>query len=223
MDCLCGPLTPPQDIESDELSPPPSPHKPRLKIKLKLPQILSPNESSSRGASTPSGEPSRPPSHRGLSRGTKDNIRHAPALTSMTNGCLADIESEDEDDDDEVVGGSTRPMTSRQAVLASVVDSSHVSLCPSLVFFTDPHTRKLTSTTAESSRKKKQLTESEIALRREETARKRKNLTEKKLEDEKVACLTILCTRARGSLMFTSCRTGRDDQPAAQETVQIKE
>ena len=25
--------------------------------------------------------------------------------------------------------GSTRPMTSRQAVLASVVDSSHVSLC----------------------------------------------------------------------------------------------
>lgn len=35
------------------------------------------------------------------------------------------IESED---DDEVVGGSTRPMTSRQAVLASVVGSSHVSL-----------------------------------------------------------------------------------------------
>lgn len=53
----------------------------------------------------------------------------------MTNECLADIdiESEDEDDEDEVVGGSTRPMTSRQAVLASVVDSSHVSLCPSLV------------------------------------------------------------------------------------------
>lgn len=37
-----------------------------------------------------------------------------------------------------------------------------------------------------SGRKKKPLTELEIALKREETARKRKNLTEKKLEDEKV-------------------------------------
>ena len=36
------------------------------------------------------------------------------------------------------------------------------------------------------SRKKKQLTELEMALKREETARKRKNLSEKKLEDEKV-------------------------------------
>lgn len=35
-------------------------------------------------------------------------------------------------------------------------------------------------------RKKKPLTEIEIALKREETARKRRNLTEKKLEDEKV-------------------------------------
>ena len=35
-------------------------------------------------------------------------------------------------------------------------------------------------------RKKKQLTELEMALKREETARKRKNLSEKKLEDEKV-------------------------------------
>ena len=38
----------------------------------------------------------------------------------------------------------------------------------------------------ETSRKKKQLNEAEIALRREETARKRKHLSEKKLEDEKV-------------------------------------
>ena len=38
-------------------------------------------------------------------------------------------------------------------------------------------------------RKKKPLTEIEIALKREETARKRKNLSEKKLEDEKVGCL----------------------------------
>ena len=34
--------------------------------------------------------------------------------------------------------------------------------------------------------KKATLTESELALRREESARKRRNLTEKKLEDEKV-------------------------------------
>jgi Ino eighty subunit 2 len=37
-------------------------------------------------------------------------------------------------------------------------------------------------------RKKKQLNETELALKREETARKRKNLSEKKLEDEKVQC-----------------------------------
>lgn len=61
-------------------------------------------------------------------------------FSTMTYGALfaeIDVESEDEDEDDEVVGGSTRPMTSRQAVLASVVDSSHVSLCryppPSIV------------------------------------------------------------------------------------------
>ncbi|KAG2028421.1 PAPA-1-like conserved region-domain-containing protein, partial [Suillus americanus] len=46
--------------------------------------------------------------------------------------------------------------------------------------------------TGESSRKKKQLTESELALRREETARKRRNLTEKKLEDEKAETINRL-------------------------------
>ena len=40
-------LTHPQDMESDELSPPPSPHKPRLKTELELSQILSPNALSS--------------------------------------------------------------------------------------------------------------------------------------------------------------------------------
>lgn len=43
-------------------------------------------------------------------------------------------------------------------------------------------------------RKKKPLTEIEIALKREETARKRRNLTEKKLEDEKV-CMRIQNSR----------------------------
>ncbi|KAK2467203.1 hypothetical protein APHAL10511_000752 [Amanita phalloides] len=67
----------------------------------------------------------------------------------------------------------TRPMTTRQAVLASVVGSSHVSL--------DDNSRS----------KKQPLNETELALRREETARKRKNLTEKKLEVEKLAAETI--------------------------------
>lgn len=60
-----------------------------------------------------------------------------------------------------------RPLTSRQAALANVVDPSHVSL-------------------GDSRQKKAPLNEVALALRREETARKRKNLTEKKLEDEKV-------------------------------------
>ncbi|PFH47889.1 hypothetical protein AMATHDRAFT_109466, partial [Amanita thiersii Skay4041] len=65
-------------------------------------------------------------------------------------------------------------MTTRQAVLASVVGSSHVSL-------------------DDTSRSKKQpLNETELALRREETARKRKNLNEKKLEDEKAETINRL-------------------------------
>ncbi|KAG5642796.1 hypothetical protein DXG03_002101 [Asterophora parasitica] len=76
------------------------------------------------------------------------------------------IESEDSMSDSQP--STTRPMTARQAVLASVVDSSHVSL-------------------AGSRQKKAPLNETELALRREETARKRRNLTEKKLEDEKQA------------------------------------
>ncbi|KAI0061913.1 hypothetical protein BV25DRAFT_714575 [Artomyces pyxidatus] len=84
-----------------------------------------------------------------------------------------DIESEDDDDEASAAGGSGRPMTARQAVLASVVDSSHVSL-------------------NETSRKKKQLNEAELALRREETARKRKHLSEKKLEDEKAETINRL-------------------------------
>lgn len=92
-----------------------------------------------------------------------------------SRGRSGDIDVESEDEDEEEAVGSTRPMTSRQAVLASVVGSSHVSL-----------------STGESSRKKKQLTESELALRREETARKRRNLTEKKLEDEKAETINRL-------------------------------
>jgi Ino eighty subunit 2 len=63
---------------------------------------------------------------------------------------LADLDVESEDDDDtegrhsrstpsaSVTGANGRPMTTRQAVLASVVDSTHVSLCKSrIVYITD--------------------------------------------------------------------------------------
>ncbi|KAH9964906.1 hypothetical protein BC827DRAFT_898654 [Russula dissimulans] len=71
------------------------------------------------------------------------------------------------------LGDGKRPLTTRQAVLASVVRSSHVSL-------------------DETSCKKKQVNETEITLRREETARKRKHLSEKKLEDEKAETINHL-------------------------------
>jgi hypothetical protein len=101
-------------------------------------------------------------------------------------------------------GGSNARLTTRQAVLASMVGADHVelgeyqrmrfdsvplcnvssfSLQPSTVFhvaYASLHTEAATSS------RKKQLTSEEIALRREETARKRKNMSEKKLEDEKV-------------------------------------
>ncbi|KAI0757123.1 hypothetical protein C8Q80DRAFT_1265093 [Daedaleopsis nitida] len=137
------------------------PSRPRLKIKLKLPQAHD-----------------TPPRAR----------RQAVPRGS-------DIESEDEDEDEDeegstrstsvaTPGASGRALTARQAVLANVVDSSHVSLAE------PPNPRK-----------KKPLTEIEIALKREETARKRRNLTEKKLEDEKAETINRLLkkqSRARG-------------------------
>jgi Ino eighty subunit 2 len=107
-------------------------------------------------------------------------------------------------------------MTSRQAVLASVVDSSHVSLCK-LSWSSFNTFVELTESAAESSRKKKQLTESEIALRREETARKRKNLSEKKLEDEKVCSDNYSCAR------LIISHAGGDYQSTTQETVKGEE
>lgn len=82
-------------------------------------------------------------------------------------------------------------MTTRQAVLASMVDSSHVSL-GTLLHPSINRTRLSCHSLGEGNRsKKKILNETELALRREETARKRKNLTEKKLEDEKVSSFLI--------------------------------
>ncbi|KAG6810042.1 hypothetical protein H0H92_013604 [Tricholoma furcatifolium] len=80
------------------------------------------------------------------------------------------VESEDSTDSFQP---SSRPLTTRQAVLANVVDSSHVSL--------------------DSSRQKKApLNDMELALRREEIARKRRHLTEKKLQDEKLETINRL-------------------------------
>ena len=69
-------------------------------------------------------------------------------------------------------------------------------MCPSVsfwirVFFLPPPDPNAFSDQPASGRKKKPLTDLEIALKREETARKRKNLTEKKLEDEKVKPLYL--------------------------------
>ncbi|GJE86018.1 PAPA-1 domain-containing protein [Phanerochaete sordida] len=126
----------------------------------------------------------------------------------------SDIESEDSDEDDDdsdsVAATPGRPLTARQAVLRNVVDSSHVSLAE------PPNPRK-----------KKALTEVEIALKREETARKRKNLSEKKLEDEKAETINRLLKKQsrkgkRSALSTAEDRPtpgiGQDDVEEGEET-----
>jgi len=106
---------------------------------------------------------------------------------------------ESEDDEDQPRGGAKRPLTTRQAVLASVVGSSHVSL-------------------DETSRKKKQLNEAEIALRREETARKRKHLSEKKLEDEKAETINRLLKKKSGTRNRRNALASAEDRTPATQT-----
>jgi Ino eighty subunit 2 len=92
------------ELSSPSISPPPAPTVPprssRLKITLKLPA-----------------QTQKPPRVRRAANKDKDFKE-------------SDVESEDDDDDDEHlrVGEGKRPLTTRQAVLASVVGSSHVSL-----------------------------------------------------------------------------------------------
>ncbi|KAF8808599.1 hypothetical protein BYT27DRAFT_7096326 [Phlegmacium glaucopus] len=95
---------------------------------------------------------------------------------------------------------SVKLMTTRQAVLASVVDSSHVSL-------------------NEGSKSKKQpLNETELALRKEETARKRKNLSEKKLEDEKAETINrLLKKQSRPKNKRTTALDDRSPLPSVSE------
>jgi Ino eighty subunit 2 len=120
-----------------------------------------------------------------------------------------EIESEDPDSDQgastrsaSVAGGSGK-MTARQAVLANVVGSSHVSLgeCGPVRTSSYSYIYKPAS-----GKKKKPLTEIELALKREETARKRKNLSEKKLEDEKV-CFPVRPSKVRLLTTFLQTET----------------
>jgi len=152
--------SPPPDGDEDGDEPTPQPAK--LKIKLRLPM----QSATTTNSPTPEGSVAKGPSRRQRSpRGS-------------------DIESEDSDEDGSVSTPGGRVLTARQAVLANVVGSSHVSLVE------PPNPRK-----------KKPLTELEMALKREETARKRKNLSEKKLEDEKAETINRLLkkqSRAKG-------------------------
>ncbi|KAK1229269.1 hypothetical protein PQX77_007693 [Marasmius sp. AFHP31] len=146
--------------------------QPRLKIKLKLPVVAS----STSNSATPVPEETR-------TRAAASTSKRSAVVRSRRR--IQDVDSSEEDEDDEAAGPSrsTRPMTTRQAVLANVVDSSHVSLDADMSL--DPPDHKPNP-------RKKQLNETELALRREETARKRKNLSEKKLEDEKLETINRL-------------------------------
>ncbi|KAH9956255.1 hypothetical protein BC827DRAFT_1364175 [Russula dissimulans] len=97
--------------------------------------------------------------------------------------------------------GTELLLTTCQATLASVVGSSHVSL-------------------DETSRKKKQLNEAEIALRRdsEETARKRKHLSEKELEDEKTETVNRFLKKKSGTRNRRNQLTSAEDRTLATHT-----
>ncbi|THH02914.1 hypothetical protein EW026_g69 [Hermanssonia centrifuga] len=175
---------------------------PRLRIKLKLPAQMSGLSSvaaTATGASTPSGY-----IRRGFpSRGTDIYLTIVLRTKTIYSLIDVDIESEDTDEDADhstrstsVATNTGRALTARQAVLRNVVDSSHVSLIE------PPNPRK-----------KKQLTEIEMALKREETARKRRNLTEKKLEDEKAETINRLLKKQSRSKGKRNALATAEDRP----------
>ncbi|KAI0704930.1 hypothetical protein BC835DRAFT_1468555 [Cytidiella melzeri] len=140
-------------------------------LRLRI-KLPPPGSAASSRIATGASTPEGPPRRRLIQRGSD----------------AASENSDSEASDRSVSAGTTatpgRPLTARQAVLRNVVDSSHVSL-------EEPP----------NPRKKKPLTEIEMALKREETARKRKNLSEKKLEDEKAETINRLLkkqSRPRG-------------------------
>ncbi|KAJ3978910.1 hypothetical protein F5890DRAFT_1589536 [Lentinula detonsa] len=198
-----GELSEVQRVDSEDDDVLQSPLKPRLKIKLKLPIV--PASSTSNTATPVPEEQKMTPGRRAVAKRSAA-VRGRRRIQDIESS--SEIESEDgeselveeeEDDDDEDVsvgvdntstttrtaqpGSKSRSMTTRQAVLASVVDSSHIALDSDLA---------AQSVQGNSSKKKKVLNETELALRREENARKRKNLSEKRLEDEKLETINRL-------------------------------
>ncbi|KAH9482223.1 hypothetical protein JR316_0004320 [Psilocybe cubensis] len=153
--------------------------QPRLKITLKLP--ANNTSSNSGGTATPDDQENdyvftRTPRRRAKTKVIQDIDVESedPTSNSDSEEKEQSAPSRSTGTPSGTAGPSTKPMTTRQAVLASVVDPSHVSL-------------------NEGTRSKKQpLNETELALRREETARKRKNLSEKKLQDEKAETINRL-------------------------------
>ncbi|KAF8198502.1 hypothetical protein BJ912DRAFT_951603 [Pholiota molesta] len=183
------------ESDEEELPVPTPPVQPRLKITLKLPA----NTASSNGTDAEADYPAfkRTPKRRAKTKIIQDADIESEDPTSVSD---SDEEASVHDIPSHSTGtptASTKPMTTRQAVLASVVDPSHVSL-------------------NEGTRSKKQpLNETELALRREETARKRKNLSEKKLEDEKAETINrLLKKQSRPKNKRTNTLDDRSPMPA---------
>ncbi|KAF5392069.1 hypothetical protein D9757_003335 [Collybiopsis confluens] len=190
-----------------------SPIKPRLRIKLKLPTVpasstsntATPTPEEERKAITPMTPGRRAVAKRSAAVRGRRRIQDLDSSSSEieSEGSVAEEAEgeEDEDEDEEMDGTGTmdstpaptshpaskakaKPrLTTRQAVLASVLDPSHVALDSDLA---------AQSIQGNASKKKKVLNETELALRREENARKRKNLSEKRLEDEKLETINRL-------------------------------
>ncbi|KDR84329.1 hypothetical protein GALMADRAFT_237115 [Galerina marginata CBS 339.88] len=188
--------------EEDEGPAVATPTQPRLKITLKLPANTT--SSNSAGTATPDDAEmdyaafKRTPKRRAKTKVIQDLDVESEDPSSHSGG------SDDEQSQDApsrstgTPSASTKPMTTRQAVLASVVDPSHVSL--------DEGTRS----------KKQPLNETELALRREETARKRKNLSEKKLEDEKAETINrLLKKQSRPKNKRNNTMDDRSPMPSA--------
>ncbi|KIY73897.1 hypothetical protein CYLTODRAFT_385968 [Cylindrobasidium torrendii FP15055 ss-10] len=164
--------------ESSTAPPPPSKGKGKAKatvpvrLKLKLPQTVM---SSSEGpAFDDKPGPSRPRRVPIRARRIVEDENESSELEEEQDDSMALSEESEEI----VKALPVKRLTERQAAIAS---GANLSLEDNL-----PPTRTV---------KKKQLNETELALRREETARKRKNLSEKKLEDEKAETINRLLKR----------------------------
>ncbi|PPQ89801.1 hypothetical protein CVT25_007406 [Psilocybe cyanescens] len=189
--------------EEEEEGPAATAPQPRLKITLKLP--ANNTSSNSAGTATPDDQEmdylafTKTPKRRAKTKVIQDIDVESEDPTSQSG---SDEEQSGQDPPSRSTGTPSgpgvKPMTTRQAVLASVVDPTHVSL--------DEGTRS----------KKQPLNETELALRREETARKRKNLSEKKLEDEKAETINrLLKKQSRPKNKRTNTLDDRSPMPSA--------